>query len=229
MWSEISESLASRKYEQMKDVITDFESEINIFSLNIRHLYDKISKLRDGIDYYQKFDFLCFNECNLKLEKIPNAIEDILLEGFQEPILQPPARSSGRGGGLAIYVNNRIYEETDINSKFNLNPEPDNVNGEFQFIKIKIFKRSNRTATFGNVYRSPSRNAEKFNMLLANVLQKLHWYTKKKLLYLVGDFNQDIFKYNTDTNSQNLIDMCSNHGLVQLVSRPTRIPIAPPP
>ena len=81
----------------------------------------------------------------------------------------------------------------------------------------------NRTAIFGNVYRSPSRNDEKCNMLLENVLQKLHWYTKKKLLYLVGDFNQDILKYNTDTNSQNLIDMCSSHGLVQLVSRPTRI------
>ena len=84
----------------MKDVITDFESEINIFSLNI--LYDKISKLRDGIDYYQKFDVLCFNECNLKLEKLPKGIEDILLEKFHEPILQPPGRSSGRGGVLAI-------------------------------------------------------------------------------------------------------------------------------
>ena len=50
MWKEISELLASCKYKLMKDVITDFESEINIFSLNIRHLYDKISKLRDGID-----------------------------------------------------------------------------------------------------------------------------------------------------------------------------------
>ena len=122
----------------MKDVITDFESEINIFSLNIRHLYDKINKLRDGIDHYQKFDVLCLNECNLKLEKLPNGIEDISLEGFHEPILQPPARSSGRGGGLAIYVNKRICEEADIDSKFNPNPEPDNVNGEFQFIKIKM-------------------------------------------------------------------------------------------
>ena len=83
------------------------------------------------IDYYQKF-----NECNLKLEKHPKGIEDILLEGFHEPILQPPASSSGRGGGLAIYVNKRICEETDIDSKFNPNPEPDNVNGELKFIKI---------------------------------------------------------------------------------------------
>ena len=102
---------------------------------------------------------------------------------------------------MAIYVNKRICEETDIDSKFNPNPklnfsvhiirfrvpEPDNFNGEIQFIKITNFKGSNRTAIFGNVYRSPSRNAEKFNMILENVLQKLHRYTKKKLLYLEGD------------------------------------------
>ena len=51
MWIEISELLASCKYKQMKDVIEDFESEINIFSLNIRHQYDKMRKLRDGMSY----------------------------------------------------------------------------------------------------------------------------------------------------------------------------------
>ena len=223
MWREISELLTSCKYKQMKDVKTDFESEINIFSLNIRHLHDKIGKLRDNIDHYQKFDMLCFNECNLKLDQLPHGIPDIELDGFHEPILQPPIRSSGRGGGLAIYVNKRICEESDIDSEFNPNPEPDNFNGEFQFIKIKNFKGSNRTVIFGNVYRSPSRNAEKFNALFENVLQKLDRHTKNKLLYLVGDFNQDLIKYDTDANSQNLIDMCTSHGLVQLISRPTRI------
>ena len=223
MWREISELLTSCKYKQMKDVKTDFESEINIFSLNIRHLHDKIGKLRDNIDHYQKFDMLCFNECNLKLDQLPHGIPDIELDGFHEPILQPPIRSSGRGGGLAIYVNKRICEESDIDSEFNPNTEPDNFNGEFQFIKIKNFKGSNRTVIFGNVYRSPSRNAEKFNALFENVLQKLDRHTKNKLLYLVGDFNQDLIKYDTDANSQNLIDMCTSHGLVQLISRPTRI------
>ena len=223
IWSEISELLTSCKYKQMKDVITNPESEINIFSLNIRHLHDKIGKLRDNIDHYQKFDVLCFNECNLKLEQLPHGIPDIELNGFHKPILQSPIRSSGRGGGLAIYVNKRICEESDIDSEFNPNPEPENVNGEFQFIKIKSFKGSNRTAILGNVYRSPSRNAEKFNALFDNVLQKLHRHAKNKFLYLVGDFNQDLIKYDTDANSQNLIDMCMSHGLAQLVSRPTRI------
>ena len=75
-------------------------------------------------------------------------------------------KEAGVSGGLAIYVNKRICEDTDIDSKLNSDPEPDNVNGEFQLIKIKNFKGSNRTAIVCNVYRSPSRNAEKFNILL---------------------------------------------------------------
>ena len=98
-----------------------------------------------------------------------------------------------------------------------------NCSNKFQFIKIKNFKGSNKTAVVGNVYRSPSRNPEKFNNLLENVLQKLQRHVKKKFLYLVGDFNQDLIKHDCDTNSQNLIDITSSHGLVQLVSRPTRI------
>ena len=52
----------------------------------------KIGKLRDNINEYQKFDILWVNECNLIKEKIPNGLNDILLEGFHEPILQNPAR-----------------------------------------------------------------------------------------------------------------------------------------
>ena len=43
------------------------------------------------------------------------------------------------------------------------------------------------------------------------------------MLYLVGDFNQDLIKYDSDSHSQNLVDLTSSHGLVQLVSRPTWI------
>ena len=64
----------------------------------------------------------------------------------------------------AVYVNKRFREETDIDSKFNPNPKPDNVDGEFQFIKIKNFKGSNRTAICCNVYRSPLRRGMPKNL-----------------------------------------------------------------
>ena len=57
-----------------------------------------------------------------------------------------------------------------------------------------------------------------------NILQKLN---KKrysiKIKYIVGDFNQDLIKYDNDVGCQNLIDNAHNNGFVQLISRPTRI------
>jgi hypothetical protein len=43
------------------------------------------------------------------------------------------------------------------------------------------------------------------------------------LVYIVGDFNEDLIKHDQDSNCQNLIDTAANHGFVQIVSRPTRI------
>ena len=88
---------------------------------------------------------------------------------------------------------------------------------------LRNCKGSNKTNIIGNVYRSPSGNPEKFNTLFNTVLQKLHRHTKKKSCHIVGDFNQDLIKYDTDTNCQNLVYNATSNGFVQLVSRPTRI------
>ena len=224
VWSEISDFLISCNYKNMtyssKDTPPD--TELNIFSLNVQHLYNKIDHFREDIDYYQNFDLLCLNECNLKKDMLPNGTSDLLLEGFHEPIIQEPIRASGKGGGLTIYVNKRVCDEDDI-EEFDPNPEPANTCGEFQFLKVKNCKGSNKTVVIGNVYRSPARNPENFNSLLENILHTLNRHVKNKLFYLVGDFNQDLIKYDTDANSQNLVNTAMSHGLVQLVSRPTRL------
>ena len=98
---------------------------------------------------------MCFNETNCQLEKLPNGIDDLLLESFHEPLLKNPLRSSGRGGGLAIYVNKRVCEFDNIEA-FDPNPDPTNNSGEFQFIKLKECKGTNKTVILGNVYHSPS-------------------------------------------------------------------------
>ena len=63
---------------------------------------------------------------------------------------------------------------------------------------------------------------DSFNKLYDQVLNKLNRHSKK-LIYIAGDFNQDLIKHDQDMNCQNLTDIASNHGFVQIVSRPTRI------
>lgn len=87
VWSEISDFLVSCKYKQIEKIENNSTNELNLLSLNIRYLYNKIDLLRENIKDYQKFDILCFNECNLIEDNLPNGLVDIALEGFHEPIL----------------------------------------------------------------------------------------------------------------------------------------------
>ena len=201
--------------------------ELSIFSLNVSTLRSKIDRLRENISLYDCFDVLLFNETNCKLKKLPNGeydTTDIELDGFHKPVTQNPIRKSGKGGGLAIYVNKRVCSERDDIKQIFPYSEPENTSGEFLFIKIENCKHNRKTVIFGNVYRTPSMKPEKFNMIFDKILQKLtNKRYSNKIKYIVGDFNQDLIKYDNDADCQNLIDNAHNSGFVQLISRPTRI------
>lgn len=158
-------------------------TELKIFSLNVQTLGNKIEHIRGKIDFYKNFDILCFCETNLILENLPEGKNSIFLQNFYEPIVQNPFRTSGKGGGLVLYVNERVCEPDNI-EKFDPNPNPEDGSGEFQFIKIHNCKGFNRTKIIGNIYRTPSKNADKFINLLDGVCRKLERHSKKHIMYV---------------------------------------------
>ena len=109
-WSEVSDLLIKCKYQQPKHVQAPSTNKLKIFSLNIRSLMKNIHKIREDISIYNKYDILAFNETNCIVDKLPHKINDLLLEGFHEPFIQPPTRASGKGGGLATYINKRVCD-----------------------------------------------------------------------------------------------------------------------
>ncbi len=223
-WNEISEIIVGCDYKQQKHVNTSRHNELKVFSLNVRSLTKTIDHFREELLTYSKYDVLTFNETNLIQEKLANGINDVLLEGFHEPILQNPTRSSGRGGGLAIYINKRVCDSENIEQftpKFNTNSG--NVNsGEFMLVKIHNCKGFNKTKIIVNTYRSPSKDPEKFISLIDSLMYSLERHSKKHIIF-AGDFNMDLINYNKNTNCQNLLDTMSKYGFFQLVARPTRI------
>ena len=106
--------------------------------------------------------------------------------------------------------------------KLKLEIDPPNPNGEFLFIKINNCKNSGKAVIVGNVYRSPSRNTQKFVDLYEEVLQKLDRH-KSKCIIISGDFNIDLIKHESDQHSQNLLDTAFKYGFAQTISRPTRV------
>ena len=164
---------------------------------------------------------MCFNETNCNPENLPGRIDDLLLDGFHEPLIQAPARKTGRGGGLAIYVNKRVCD-LDKLEPLNLGLDPEDKSAEFQLVKIHSCKGFNKTKVIVNFYRSPSRDTKKFITLLDEVLRKLDRHSRKHIMFF-GDANIDLIKYDSDISSQNLIDTLAKYGFVQTISKPTRI------
>ena len=220
LWSEISDHLANCTYIDQKSVRTAKSNELSVLSLNIRSVNKNLSKLSDNINEYQKFDVICLNETNCNLEKLPNGLDDLCLEGFHTPIVQDPARASCKGGGLITYVHERVCPLDDI-EKMDIGIDP-TVDGEFLFVKIKSCKGNNSTHVIGNVYRSPSHKPKNFVERYENVLLKLNRHNKKQVL-IMGDLNVDLIKHDQDEIGQSIVDAAADHGFIQVISRPTRV------
>ena len=107
-WSFCSQLLNNCKYLEPSEIKHSRDSEIKIFSLNIRSLKDKMPTIIDNIDHFSKFDVLCFNETNCSILKLPFGGRELELGPFHPPIIQSPARNSSRGGGLVIYLNKKF-------------------------------------------------------------------------------------------------------------------------
>ena len=220
-WDGISNLLTNGKYQEPRHVDTSTTEELKVLSLNIRSLVKNISIIHEDITFYSKFDVLCFCETNCVAENLPNGITDIFIDGFHEPIHQPPARKSGKGGGLVTYINKRACDSQNI-EKLKVNVDPNDYSGEFQFLKIHNCKGSNKTMIIVNFYRSPSKNPKNFIDLLDNIARGLDRHSRKQIMFF-GDANIDLIKYDTDINGQNVIDILAKHSFAQLVSKPTRI------
>ena len=219
-WVTCSNILNSCKYYEPREISTSRENELKIFSLNIRSLSNKISEIRENISHYSKFDILCFNETNCDPDKLPFGGNELELENFYNPWVQKPARLSGKGGGLAIYINKKFCAQTEITLKTNLSDNSNWEQGEFLTIEINLKNR--RNIILCNMYRSPSGNLTLFMDKLGGTLQLLSQQRNKHIVF-VSDSNVDLLKYGDFSGATQLVDRFSEYGFVPTISKPTRI------
>ncbi|CAN7975892.1 unnamed protein product [Ixodes persulcatus] len=115
-------------------------------------------------------------------------------------------RDSCRGGGIAIYVQDKWYC-TELKLSFT----------QAEYLTIKICN-SYITVSLLALYRPPSSNVLKFldelNISLTN-------FGPNDKICLVGDFNIDILN-STRSSVCDYLTLLSNHGLAPLIQAPTR-------
>ena len=163
VWSEIANQLKTCKYIEAKNIKMGRTNELKIMSLNIRSLNKNIDYIRENLNEFNKFDILCFNETNCNVDCLPNGLNDIVIDGFHTPFTQNPNRASNKGGGLSIYVHQRVCDNTDLellDLKLDSTTTNRSPNCEYIFLKVNIRQtnRNKKTYIIGNFYRSHLRN-----------------------------------------------------------------------
>ena len=216
----LSRNLRKCKYTTISK-LTSTDAEFCILSLNIRSMKSNFHKIKAVEHTLAKFDVICLQETNIDPTSLfsPHFYD---LEGFHPPLLQRPARDSGKGGGLAIYVNKKSSEA----DAFDLIPEISDCTstetGELQFLEIKTGNKC-KNIIIGNFYRSPSHKPDLFCEKISSVLESFNHKNRNKTIILLGDANIDLLKHDSFKPAQDLINSISLNGLIPVISRPTHV------
>ena len=106
-------------------------------------------------------------------------------------------------GGTLLYINNKLSYKLRQNLCIYKSSELEST-----FIEIKNPKKTN--IIIGCIYRHPTMNLNEFKDKHLNILlQKIS--KEKKNVFLLGDFNVDLLKYDKRTGTNEFIDSLSSY------------------
>ena len=91
---------------------------------------------------------------------------------------------------------------------------------ESTFIELINPKKSN--VIIGAIYRHPNMDLDEFNYIYLNpLLDKIS--KESKSIFLLGDFNVDLLKYDHHAPTNEFLDSLSSHMFLPHIMQPTRV------
>jgi len=182
----------------------DSLNNLSLVHINARSLLPKLNDINRLLDQVS-FDIVAISETWLTTQNCPDA-------NLNNYIASHQIRQIGKGGGVSIYV------KEDINYTIieNMTKSIDNLL-ECLTIELKLGVKGNKLVTV--IYRKPGTNLEAFIEEMEKILSNY----KAKHIILCGDFNIDLFKYNSNKGTSDFVNMFFAHGIVPLINKPTRI------
>ena len=180
--------------------------KFSVMHFNIRSLCKNFTELLNLLDNILKKRPDVILLCETFLHA--NNVGRVHIPGYKFHVLN---RSSGGGGGVAIYVKS-CYDAVLIDD---LTKETDDC--ESLFIRIAL---ENRTILLGEIYRKPNRPEKKF----IEFLQYCAEYASQMKYEIVIGCDQNINLLNiTNRQVDNLICVMNECGVIPMVTKPTRI------
>ena len=200
------------------EYIREFGCKTNqtFMSLNIQSLPSKFNELEELIQSFTSNDcepdFICLQETW--------RIVDPSLYALDNYELEIKSRENGQGGGVGIYIKKGIsYKILKEISTF--------IDKVIETLFIEITD-GNCKYIVGSVYRPNSNhpnltvNEQQNQFLELFSTQVAHLSTYVNHVYILGDLNLDLLKYNESNIVKNYVDMLFSFGFLQLIMKPTR-------
>ena len=200
------------KYIDIDSFKFENNNDFSLFHLNIASLSKHKEELETILTMLNfKFDVIGISETKIKKNSAP--IYDVSLKGYN--FYSTPTESDKGGVSLFIADNHKCKPRKDLDSLTYKSNELESV-----FIKIVTPKKNN--IIIGCIYRHPSMELQEFNDNYLNpLLDKITEENKK--IFLMGDFNVDLMKTDTDFNTSQFFDTMTFNLMVPHIIYPTRI------
>ena len=185
-------------------------NSLKLYHTNVNGFSCHVDTLRDFlVQCDTDFDAICISETSYQLD---NAISNNdLLKNYSTPFVTNTKSSKG---GVAIFVKENLVVKEREDLKI--------CTDEFESVWIEITNKKSKNVIIGCSYRHPhNNNIDDYSNYISKCLNKL--CKENKEVYLAGDFNIDLLKYETNNKYQDFYNLLSSSGFLPLILQPTRI------
>ena len=124
-------------------------------------------------------------------------------------------RNNKSGGGVSVFIKNSV----EYICRNDLNTLNDCI--ESLFIELPKNGINNKNTVIGIIYRPPNSDIDVLNEAMCNILETLKF--ENKLTYIMGDFNINLFNYDSHTKTADFINLMFSYSYAPFINKPTRI------
>ena len=120
---------------------------------------------------------------------------------------------SANGGAL-------LYIRDTINYKLRSDPNVEKEK-ELESVFIEMLQKTSKNVVIGCIDRHPCMHPKEFNDLFLKSLTERLTKENNKEVVLLGDFNIDLIKLNSNANASEFIDIIYSSNLLPHITSPT--------
>ena len=213
--NDIDENLATKincKYYPIEELskIPETENSFDIFHSNVNGYETHFDNLHEMlVDTKIDFNVICISETSQQIGE--NFSVNSLIQNYSKPYF---TETKTQYGGVAIFVKSNYdsYERQDLKI----------LEEEFEAVWVEIKNNRNKNIVVGCTYRHPhNNNLDSYISYMQRCLNILN--KENKEVYISGDFNIDLLKYDTNLKYQEFYNLMIGNGYLPQIILPTRI------